>query len=632
MHKQTAVNNSGQALVELILAIALASLFLTSFVLVIISVRESFNRASLNLAAKNLLQQEVEALRSIKETGWNSFATAGTYHVVQSGNSWTVAPGTALDNNLTHGFTVSNVCRQQTTGPIVDCSSAGAIVDPSVKKIAATVSWSFLGTESLTNNLYLTRNFNNSTVVQTTPADFNPGTKVSTVVTNTAGGEVQLSPSATTSDYGNKFLITSIGSVGNMTNKTLRTSLRFTAQASKAVSAVRVYLNAAVGTSPSYRYGIQADVAGQPSGTFLGSGLLQATAAGWQTVPVSPAVLLTQGTVYHLVVQWFSGVNNNSRYISLRESRPLNALYPLNNNPDAAANTLFYNGTSWVLRNAQPIYVLNYSDGSFEGNPYYLQTEIGIFGNRFVGEKFKTGATALTATQISFYVRRNGTPSSNLTVDLWNADSNSLVEQITQPTVAIPTSYAYLTYNFAASRVLAANTNYRIYLKSPGSTFTNGYRVRVLQATNAANYNGLTYDGTNSIYTLSGNAGGSWIDTNLNMDIGGFRFTIQTSGMANSGTFESATISAPQVVSFNYFSFTNSVPANTSLRFQVASNSDNVTWNYAGPDGSSATYFDTPGPVSLAQVSGRYFRYKGYFTGNGQITPVLYDATLNYSP
>ncbi len=632
MHKLAVVEDHGQALIELILAVSIASFFLTTFVVGIISVREAFNRASVSADAKLLLQREVEALRSIKETGWNSFSTPGTYHVVQSGNTWLIASGTIVDNNLTHGFTVANVCRLQATSSPVDCAIAGAVSDPATRKITATVSWSLLGTSSISSSLYLTRNFNNSTITQTTQTDFNAGTKINTTVTNSSGGEVQLDNGTITTPYGNRFLVSSTSPIGSMTNSTMQTSLRFTAQASKAVNAIRVYLDTVGSNSPSYRYGLENDNGGNPSGIFLGSGFLNATSTGWQTVPISPSVSLTAGTVYHLVVQWFSGPINNGRSIALRDSLPTNSLYPLTNNSDPAANTLFNNGTGWVVENGQPIYELDYTDGTFEGNPFYIQTEIGISGNTFVGEKFKVTGINKTVSQISFYVRRNGTPTTNLTVDLWNADTNSLIEEITQPTTTIPTTYNYLTYSFSTQRTLIANTNYRIYLKSTGSSVTNGYRINVLNAVNAANYNGITYDGINSIYTTSGNAGVSWNDTNLNMDVDGFYFSVPGSGMATSGTFESSTIGLPAIGTFNYVSMTTTKPSGTTLRLQIATNNDNTTWNYVGPDGTSGTYFDPGGALNLAQIQGQYFRYKAYFTGNGIATPVLYDATVNYSP
>ncbi len=100
----------------------------------------------------------------------------------------------------------------------------------------------------------------------------------------------------------------------------------------------------------------------------------------------------------------------------------------------------------------------------------------------------------------------------------------------------------------------------------------------------------------------------------------------------SSGTFESSTISLATTGVFNYFSRTVNEPASTTLRLQIATNTDDATWNYVGPDGTNGTYFDLPGAINLTQISGQFFRYKAYLTGNGVVTPTLFDATINYSP
>lgn len=72
---------------------------------------------------------------------------------------------------------------------------------------------------------------------------------------------------------------------------------------------------------------------------------------------------------------------------------------------------------------------------------------------------------------------------------------------------------------------------------------------------------------------------------------------------------------------------------NESLRFQIASNSDNSTWNFTGPDGALNTYYT----ISDTQLySGhnnkRYFRYKIFMkTDNENFTPELDDLTIGFS-
>jgi len=50
----------------------------------------------------------------------------------------------------------------------------------------------------------------------------------------------------------------------------LKVSLRFTARVNKTVSDVYFFIESSAGTRPTYRIGLQADSAGEPSGVFLG--------------------------------------------------------------------------------------------------------------------------------------------------------------------------------------------------------------------------------------------------------------------------------------------------------------------------------------------------------------------------
>lgn len=71
---------------------------------------------------------------------------------------------------------------------------------------------------------------------------------------------------------------------------------------------------------------------------------------------------------------------------------------------------------------------------------------------------------------------------------------------------------------------------------------------------------------------------------------------------------------------------------NTSIRFQVAVNNDMQTWNFVGPDGTPATYFETT-TIPLSSFStGRYLRYKAILhTDDTGRTPYLTRVTVSYS-
>jgi len=622
----------GQSLIELILAVAIASIFLAAIATGVIAVREGFARSGKSLEATLLLQKEVEVVRSIKETAWNSISSAGTYHVEQSGNGWIAVAGTVSGNGFTRSFKVETVCRTANTSPPVNCTDPQAKTDPSTKKVTAAVSWSFLGTYSVSSPFYITRYFGNKTWVQTTVADFNAGTRTNTVVTNNSGGEVEFSPSGATSEFGNRFLVTDTSGIGDLTSNTRKTSLCFTAQSSKTVSAIRVYLQTEAGTSPNYRYGIQADARGLPSGTYLGSGTLTATTTGWQTITISPSVNLTTGTIYHIVVQWNSGTVNNKNYIALRQSSPLNALNPYSNVPDAWANTLFNNGTTWTIQGFQPIYELDFTGtpATYEGNPYESSTEVAIFGSNFIGERFRFTNTSKIAIGISFYVRKQSNPPNSLDIVLQDIGTGQL-STCSIPASQVSNTYSYQGCIFTPSVALNQNSNYRVYLKTTGGASNKSYRIYHIDTTDSFNYNSISYDGINSVYTSSINSGSSWTDTNY-WDIGGFYFTVQTPGLATSGTFESQIFNAGSTAGFNFITMTVNEPVNTNIRLQVATNNDGLTWNFAGPNGTASSYFDNPGAIHLDQISGQYFRFKAFFESDGTATPVLFDLTTNYSP
>lgn len=70
-----------------------------------------------------------------------------------------------------------------------------------------------------------------------------------------------------------------------------------------------------------------------------------------------------------------------------------------------------------------------------------------------------------------------------------------------------------------------------------------------------------------------------------------------------------------------------------SVKFQVASNNDNATWNFVGPDGTPSTFYAQPSS-SLAAVhtNNRYLRYKAYLTTqDGSVTPQVDEVKIEFS-
>lgn len=181
---------SGQSLVELLLAVALATILLPALLTGLVASRQGKVQQEQRVKAVLLLQETQEATRSIREKGWSNLTTNGTYHPIISSSSWSLASGADVVGDYTRQIVISDVRRDSTTNQIV---TSGGFVDPSTKKADITISWTIPYASSISSTLYLTRYLDNLVYLQTTQADFNTDTLNQLSVTNTAGGEVQIS-------------------------------------------------------------------------------------------------------------------------------------------------------------------------------------------------------------------------------------------------------------------------------------------------------------------------------------------------------------------------------------------------------------------------------------------------------
>jgi type II secretory pathway pseudopilin PulG len=100
------------------------------------------------------------------------------------------------------------------------------------------------------------------------------------------------------------------------------------------------------------------------------------------------------------------------------------------------------------------------------------------------------------------------------------------------------------------------------------------------------------------------------------------------SAWLESSTFDTGASSTYTTITWQPTSQT----ASTSLKFQIAANNDNATWNYLGPDGTAGTYYTVPQTSMSAALNGnRYIRYKAFLgTVSTTTTPVLSSIDLNY--
>lgn len=134
--------------------------------------------------------------------------------------------------------------------------------------------------------------------------------------------------------------------------------------------------------------------------------------------------------------------------------------------------------------------------------------------------------------------------------------------------------------------------------------------------------------GTSTLYYADdGNISTTGVPTGLRLFNNGIGYA--ASGSLTSSTFDSGT----SATSYSTLTWqpTSQDPA-TSLMFQIASNNDNLTWNFTGPDGTASTYYTVPGTtINAINNSNRYVRYKAFLaTTDPSKTPVLTSINVNY--
>jgi len=70
-----------------------------------------------------------------------------------------------------------------------------------------------------------------------------------------------------------------------------------------------------------------------------------------------------------------------------------------------------------------------------------------------------------------------------------------------------------------------------------------------------------------------------------------------------------------------------------TLKFRVATNNDNATWSFRGPDGSPSSYYTDSGQRIWSGHNGdRYIRVRAYFWGTADKTPVLHNVSVCWNP
>jgi len=662
--KKTLFRKRGQILVETIIGVGVIGLVLVAIIpLFLIGIKagaESWRSETARFLATGTFEQA----KALKTENWNNLyrplgtndkGAANPYHLEENAGKWELAVG-AEDISLSgmtfsRQITIDNVSRTGVNGAgELETSYTASRNDPSTQKITARVSWENSAMEMID---YFGRS-KNSLWQQT---DWSGGQYFSQtqIDSTSAPGALKLAtiPGGGTAHYGNEFILNSTTTIYRLNNPSYRVSMRFTAQESGQASQLRIYIAAEQrGNTVFYRYGLQGDSGGNPSGSYLSSEIANFSSTGWQTINLTSPTAITAGNAYHLVIQYDSGSPPASnRYIDIRSSLPNNLLIPESGANDINANTLGYYGTpiSWHVRNQQPLYVLGFDDSTFEGNPYDTSASRNIYGTRLEGETF-TLTTERTVSGVGLYVASSRDPLSqpaadNLYVTLLDlTDGVTLVnaETFVDP-LGLTTSFQWLDHNFASTQTLPADHQFRLYFSSPGSGSNRNYLILNESNPNTAEYNGLNWDGTGSVATRSTDSGASFTDYNY-IDLSYYLIINASEVYAPWGELISLSLDTtnPSGGGFNRISWAivGALPPNTTVKMQLGANNDQATWNFTGPAGTTTDWYTLSTGENIwtdlyssdAGQAARYLRYKIRLeTTDNTVTPTVDWVRINWS-
>lgn len=191
------MRNSGQTIIELLLALGVSLIFIPALFGMFFVSREGRPQQEKRTQAVALATEAEEAVRSVREIDWDQFLTyqMGTaYHPFVANGVWTLVAGTETINGFTRLLTINPVYRKA-DGSI---GTSGDTLDQSTRSVTVAVSWTTPLPTTVTTTFYLTRH-SNILVTDTTVADFTAGQKQNVAITDLVDGEVVL---GSTGGYG----------------------------------------------------------------------------------------------------------------------------------------------------------------------------------------------------------------------------------------------------------------------------------------------------------------------------------------------------------------------------------------------------------------------------------------------
>jgi len=259
-----------------------------------------------------------------------------------------------------------------------------------------------------------------------------------------------------------------------------------------------------------------------------------------------------------------------------------------------------------------------------QNNPNHSNNWHEFKDKKWCAQTFVAGLTG-DLTKVALYLKKSGSPGG-LTIEIRDCagatspPGSTILASMTTSAVTSTTGQEY-QFIFPSPASVTTSTYYAIVLHEPKGVGGKGDKDHW------AEYRPSDIYSSGKVWR-SDDSGGSW-------SVGGggvhdFYFrTYVAAGHYSSGTLTSSTHDTGYSANFGTISWTDTTPVSTSTKFQIATNNDNSTWNFKGPDGTSGTYYTSSGTgIWTGHDGNRYIKYKAYFTGGS--TPTLHTVSITY--
>lgn len=130
---------NGFGLIEVVVGAAIISVAFLGLMSVANLSFKILQKSSNNIKAGFLLEEGVEAVKIIRDSGWNNISSLSNgvnYYLNYNGATWAVSATPVYVGNFERKFVLSEVLRDAND----DIGSSG-VVDPDTKKVTISVSW-----------------------------------------------------------------------------------------------------------------------------------------------------------------------------------------------------------------------------------------------------------------------------------------------------------------------------------------------------------------------------------------------------------------------------------------------------------------------------------------------------------